>query len=161
MRDKYEQDARGARWMDDFLQDGRYTFRAIWRNRAFYALIVAVLALGIGVNTAIFSIVDAKIIKPLPFHDSSRLAVVWDTYLPQFSKVGISPAELQTWQVQKDLFQETAWYRYVPLDGNVSAPGLEPFVVHADFISTNLFPMLGVGPLAGRCSALPKTPGLF
>lgn len=136
--------------MEDFLRDCRYSFRALRRSKVFFALIVFVLALGIGVNTAIFSIVDAEIVKPLPFRDSSRLAVVWDTYLPQFSKVGISPAELQAWQAQKDLFQATAWYRYVPLDGNVSAPGLEPFAVHADFISTNLFPMLGVGPLAGR-----------
>lgn len=145
-----EQSRDFTRPLEDLLQDARYTFRAIWRSKAFFALIVFVLALGIGVNTAIFSIVDAEIIRPLPFRNPSRLAVVWDTYLPQFSKVGISPAELQAWEAQKDLFQETAWYRYVPLDGNVSAPGLEPIAVHADFVSMNLFPMLGVGPLAGR-----------
>jgi len=139
-----------VRVIEDFLQDCRYTFRVIWRSKAFFALIVFVLALGIGVNTAIFSIVEAEIIKPLPFRDASRLAVVWDTYLPQLAKVGISPAELQAWQAQNDLFEETAWYRYVPLDGNVSGQGLEPIAVHADFISTNLFPMLGVAPLAGR-----------
>jgi putative ABC transport system permease protein len=135
---------------DEFVQDSRYAFRVIWRNKTFSALILFVLALGIGVNTAIFNIVDAEIIKPLPFRDSSRLLTVWDTYLPQFSKIGVSPPELQIWQGQKDLFQETAWYRYVPQDDDLSIPGSEPIAVHADFVSANLFPMLGVSPLAGR-----------
>ena len=116
------------------------------------------LALGIGVNTAIFSIVNAEIIRPLPFRDPSRLLVVWDTYLPQFSKVGISPAELQVWQAQKDLFEETAWYRYVPLDGNLSASGSEPLTVHAEFVSANLFPLLGVSPLVGRNFSVAEDP---
>jgi putative ABC transport system permease protein len=143
-------DARGTRLAEDFLQDSRYAFRGIWRSKAFSALILFVLALGIGVNTAVFSVVNAEVVKPLPFRDSSRLLAVWDTYLPQFSKVGVSPAELQSWQIQKDLFEETAWYRYVPQDGNLSVPGSEPTAVHADFVSANLFPMLGISPLAGR-----------
>lgn len=101
-------------------------------------------------NTPVFGIINAEIIKPLPFRDSSRLLTVWDTYLPQFSKVGVSPAELQTWQIEKRLFQQTAWYRYVPQDGNLSASGSEPIAVHADCISANLFPILGVSPLVGR-----------
>ena len=59
------------------------------RSKAFFTLILFVLAVGIGVNTAIFSVVDAKIIRPLAFHHPSELVVVWDTYLPQFSKLGI------------------------------------------------------------------------
>jgi putative ABC transport system permease protein len=143
-------DARGTRLAEDLLQDCRYAFRGIWRSRAYSALILFVLALAIGVNTAVFSVVNDEIIKPLPFRDSSRLLVVWDTYLPQFAKVGVSPAELQSWQTQKDLFQGSAWYRYVPQDGNLSVPGSEPVAVHADFVSSNLFPMLGVSPLLGR-----------
>ena len=143
-------DARGTRWLEDFAQDIKYGLRIDWRNKWFSALIVIVLALGIGVNTAIFTIVHAEIIKPLPFRDPSRLLTVWDTYLPQFAKIGVSPLELGLWQTQKDLFQEAAWYRYVPLDGNLSTPALEPIAVHADFVSQNFFSMLGVAPLAGR-----------
>ena len=143
-------DARGARWLEDFLQDSRYTLRVIRQNKGFSALVVLVLALGIGVNTAVFSIVHAVIIKPLPFRESSRLLSVWDTYLPQFSKLGISPPELEAWQKQKDLFQQTAWYRYVSQDGALSASGSEPFAVHADFASASLFPLLGLSPLIGR-----------
>ena len=143
-------DARGTRWLEDFFQDSRYTLRVIRQNKSFSALVVFVLALGIGLNTAVFSIVHAVIIKPLPFRESSELLSVWDTYLPQFLKVGISPAELEAWQKQKDLFQQTAWYRYVSQDGALSATGSEPFAVHADFVSANLFPTLGVSPLVGR-----------
>ncbi len=136
--------------LTDLLQDCRYTFRGIRRSKLFFSLILVVLALGIGVNTAIFSIVNAEIIKPLPFRNPAKLVVVWDTYLPQFSKVGVSPAELELWQKQKDLFEETAWYRYVPLNGNLSASGSEPLAIHADFASATLFPLLGVSPLLGR-----------
>ncbi len=146
------------RWLEDFIQDLSYAFRMIRKSKVFSALVVFVLALGIGANTAVFSIVHAVILKPLPFHDPSRLIDVWDTYLPQFAKVGISPPELEAWQKQRDLFQATAWYRYVPLDGNFGVPGAEPVVVHADFISTNLFPMLGTPPLIGRGFASTEDP---
>ncbi len=136
--------------MEDLLNDLRYSGRIIRKNKAFSSLVVFVLALGIGATTSIFSIVHAVIIEPLPFRDPSRLLAVWDTYLPQFSKVGVSPPELQSWQTQRDLFQETAWYRYVPLDGNLAVPGSEPAAVHADFVSANLFSMLGTAPLLGR-----------
>jgi hypothetical protein len=98
------------------------------------------------------------ILKPLPFRDPARLLAVWDTYLPQFSKVGISPAELQAWQSQPDLFEDTAWYRYVPLDGNLALPGSEPVVVHADLISANLFSLLGTSPVLGRGFASTEDP---
>ncbi len=143
-------DARGVRWLSDFVQDLRYALRLIRKNAGFSMLVVFVLALGIGANTAVFSIVHAVLLKPLPFRDPARLLAVWDTYLPQFSTLGISPLELQAWETQCGCFEETAWYRSVPQDGNLAVAGSEPIAVHANFISTNLFPMLGVKPLLGR-----------
>ncbi len=140
----------GTSWMEDFLQDGRYAVRMIRRQVVFSALIVFVLAIGIGADTAVFRVVHEVLLKPLPFRDPSRLLAVWDTYLPAFSKVGLSPAELESWRAQGDLFDETAWYRYVPLDGDLAVAGAAPVAVHADFVSTNLFPLLGVRPLLGR-----------
>ena len=151
-------DGRGARWLEDILQDARYIFRGMARSKAFYALILFVLAIGVGVNTAIFSIVDAKLIKPLPFRNPSELVVVWDTYLPQFSKLGISPAELTAWQPQTSLFQATAWYRYVSQDVNLSIPASEPIVAQADIVSPNLFPTLGMSPLVGRMFTAAEDP---
>ena len=98
------------------------------------------------------------LLKPLPFRDPSKLLTVWNTYLPQYAKVGLSPAELQSWQTQQDLFEETAWYRYVPQDGNLAIPGEDPIAVHADFISTNMFSMLGTPPLMGRPFASTEGP---
>jgi putative ABC transport system permease protein len=64
--------------------------------------------------------------------------------------VGVSPAELQAWQTQRDLFEETAWYRYVPQNQNLSVPGSEPLAVRTDFVATNLFSLLGTTPVMGR-----------
>ena len=144
--------------LPDFAQDCRYAFRTIRKNLAFSTLVVFVLALGIGANTAIFSIVHDVILKPLPFRDPAKLLAVWDTYLPQFSKIGISPVELQSWQAQHDLFEETAWYRYVPLDGNLTVPGSESTAVHVDLVSSNLFSLLGTAPLMGRTFTAAEAP---
>ncbi len=132
------------------LQDCRYALRMIRKNARFSILLILVLALGIGANTAVFRVVHEMILKPLPFRDPSRLLVVWDTYLPQFAKVGVSPAELQAWQAQSDLFADSGWYRDVPQDGGLSLSGSDPVAVHADIVSASLFPMLGVAPAAGR-----------
>lgn len=70
--------------MGRFLSDVRYAFRTLARTPVFTTIAVVTLALGMGANTAIFSIVDAVILKPLPFHDPGRLVAVWDTYLPQY-----------------------------------------------------------------------------
>ena len=132
------------------MRDVHYAFRTLARTPGFTAIAIATLALGIGTNTAIFSLVHAVILKPLPFRDPSRLAAIWDTYLPQFDKVGNSPVEVHAWEQQADLFEETAWYRYVSLDLNLTAPGSEAMEVHAACASDRLFPLLGVGPFIGR-----------
>lgn len=90
--------------MGRFLSDVRYAFRTLARTPVFTTIAVVTLALGMGANTAIFSIVDAVILKPLPFHDPGRLVAVWDTYLPQYPKLGVSPVELEAWEQQSDIF---------------------------------------------------------
>ena len=75
--------------------DLKLVFRRLGKSPGFAITVLLTLAIGIGANTAVFSVVNVEIIRPLPFHDSSRLLTVWDTYLPQVSKVGISPAEVQ------------------------------------------------------------------
>lgn len=132
------------------MQDVRYAIRTLARAPGFTLIAVATLALGIGANTAIFSLVHAVILKPLPFRDPSRLIAVWDTYGQQFSKIGVSPAELNEWQQQSDLFEETGWYRYVSKDLNLTAPGAEAVTVHSTFISSQFLPLLGVAPAIGH-----------
>jgi hypothetical protein len=71
-------DARSLRWLDDAWRDLWYALRAFRREPGFAAVVVVTLALGIGANTAIFSVVHSVLIRPLPYRDSARLARVWE-----------------------------------------------------------------------------------
>ena len=110
---------------------------------------VLTLALGIGANTAIFSVFYAVILKPLPFREPSRLIAAWDTYQPQYAKIGVSPAEIAAWNAQNDVFSQTVWYRYVSKDLTLSAPGAEALEIHATFISPGFLSTLGIAPAIG------------
>jgi putative ABC transport system permease protein len=136
--------------MGDLVTDIRYALRSLARTPGFTGIAVLTLALGIGANTAIFSLVQAVILKPLPYRDPGRLVTIWDTYLPQFDRIGISSAELRAWQQQTDLLVESAWYRNVPLDLTLSTPGADALQVHTTFIAPSLLPMLGARPALGR-----------
>jgi len=139
-------------------RDLLHALRTMWRAPGFTTVAVATLALGIGANTAIFSLVRAVILKPLPFRDPAQLIAVWDTYLPQFAKIGVSSAEMKEWQQQASLFSESAWYRYVPSDLTLTVAGAEASLVHAAIVSPGLAPMLGVAPMAGHGFAANEPP---
>ncbi len=142
--------------MGNLLKDVRYAIRTLLRAPGFAIVAILTIALGIGANTAIFSLVRAVILKPLPFRDPSRLIAAWDTYQPQFSKIGVSPVEMAAWSEQTDLFEQTAWYRYVSKDLNLTAPGIEPTTIHSTFVSQQFFSLLGVAPVIG--SSLANSP---
>jgi predicted permease len=128
----------------------RYALRTLTRTPGFTSIAVLTLALGIGANTAIFSLVHAVLLKPLPFRDPGKLIAIWDTYLPQYPKLGLSPLEVEAWQQQSGLFEQTAWYRSVPQDLNLTTAGSEALEVHVAPASDRLFPTLGVTAALGR-----------
>src|SRR5580704_13326061 len=136
--------------MGNLIQDVRYAIRTLARAPGFALIAIMTLALGIGANTAIFSLVRAVILKPLPFRDPSRLIAVWDTYVPQFSKIGVSPTEMQAWSEQTDLFEATGWYRSVSKDLTLAASGFEAVTVHASFVSSQFLRLLGIAPSLGH-----------
>jgi putative ABC transport system permease protein len=136
--------------MGNLIQDIRYAMRTLARSPGFTLIAVVTLALGIGANTAIFSLVHAVILKPLPFRDPSRLIAAWDTYQPQFAKIGVSPVEMNALREQSDLFEETGWYRYVSKDLNLTAPGAEAMTIRSTFVSSRFFALLGVAPVLGH-----------
>ncbi len=120
------------------------------RSPALAATIVLTLALGIGANTAIFSVVNSVLLRPLEFHDPARLVAIWDHYAGA-PKLGVSPAEYEQWSRQTDLFDGVGRYRHVGIgrDMNLSG-GTEPVRVHTTWAGASLFPVLGVRPAAGR-----------
>src|SRR5438309_398379 len=136
--------------MSTLLQDLRYALRALRHNPAFTTVVVITLALGIGANTAIFSVVDAVLLKPLPYPDADRL-VSLDTKVPGPGKdifgSAMSYPDIQQLQALTKDFAGVAAYTYARYNyaGREQASELAATVV-----SPNLFGVLGVSPAIGR-----------
>ena len=96
--------------MTDVVRDARHSLRMFWQNPGFTAAAVLALALGIGANTAIFSIVNAVLLKPVPFPEPDRL-VVFQTASPQGAFAGASPAKFEHWRAQSSVVTDVSAYR--------------------------------------------------
>jgi predicted permease len=134
--------------MRDLWQDLRFGLRMLAKTPGFTAVAVLSLALGIGANTAIFSLVDAVLIRPLNFKEPDRLAMVWeDASEDGFPRNTPAPANYVDWKSQNHTFEDIA-----ALDtGTFSLTGDgEPEKIDAQEVTADFFPMLGVKPLLGR-----------
>jgi len=121
------------------------------RSPLFALTVILTLALGIGANTAVFTVVNSILLRPLPYRDPARLVAIWDSYQPQFAKLGVSPAEYDEWRRQTDIFEEVARYRYVAIGKETNLTGgREPIRVQPTCASSSFFSILGVRPLLGR-----------
>lgn len=121
------------------------------RSPLFTLTVILTLALGIGANTAIFTLVNSVLLQPLPFRDPARLVAIWDTYQPNFPKLGVSPLEYEEFSRQTDIFDEVARYRYVAIGKETNLTGgSEPRRVQPTYVSSSLFPLLGIHPILGR-----------
>src|SRR5262249_51841303 len=131
-----------------FLQDVRYAVRMLRRNAGLTLVITASLAIGIGANTAIFSVVNALLIKPLPYPDSERLAMLW------LRSPGINiPQDWPSPGQYVDVQNENRSFEAMSISRGTSATLLgldEPQYVEVLVTSSTLFPMLGAKPLFGR-----------
>jgi len=127
-------------------RDLLWAVRWLRKNPLFTLSVAAILALGIGANTAVFSIVDAALLRPLPYESSGRLVRIEKTN-PRTSYTIISPAEYLAWAARSDLFETSAaWSRdFVTLTG-----GAEPDQIVAIRSTPGLFSMLGVRARLGR-----------
>jgi len=133
--------------MDTFLQDVRYAFRTLSRSRMFALIAVACLAIGIGVNTTIFSVVNAILLRPFDFRNPDELVVLQEVNTARGYDSGLSWPNLVDWRAQSKAFADIAAVQGRSLTlANVGEP--ERLVGGA--ISWNLFPMLGVSPATGR-----------
>jgi putative ABC transport system permease protein len=147
-------DRRRVPAIDSLLRDARYGLRTLTKAPAFSLAAIVILALGIGANTAIFSVVNAVILRPLPLADSARIMRVWHT--PPKEQFGnrpifaVSPANYLDWRAQNHVFDRMATYggRRFTLTGRGAAEALVGATVSADF-----FDVLGVRAIAGRTFA--------
>ena len=132
--------------MHTFWQDVRYGARLLWKNRGFTIIAVLTLALGIGANTALFSVVDGVLLSPLPYLQPERLVALYTSRM-QFDKGSISYPNFLDWQRGNRTFSQMAAYRSD--DFNLSGQG-EPERLNTEMISATFFPLLGVRPVVGR-----------
>ncbi len=132
--------------MRTVLQDVRYAFRRLCKAPAFTAVALVTLALGIGVNAAIFSVVNAIILKPLPYEDADRLTFVMESRL-NIPVISVAYLNYLDWKEQNQSFEEMAIVRgeTYNLTGDQ-----DPERLMGAHVSANLFTMLGVQPLLGR-----------
>src|SRR5215211_302416 len=138
---------RGGGLMETFLQDVRYGARVLAKNKAFTAVAVLTLALGIGANTAIFSVVNDLLLRPLPYSDAERVVMVWEVTPSGRHMNTTSRANFRQWRAQGSSFEGMAAFTDQRL--NLTGAG-EPEEVAVQFATPELFKVLGVGPLHGR-----------
>ncbi len=139
-------DAKLFAWLESICQDLYYGLRTLIRARSFAAVAILTLALGIGANTAIFSVVNGVLLNPLPYHDANRIICLFEE-IPNFKNGSISYPNFLDWQRMNRTFSAIAAYRSTEF--NLYGEG-EPEHLHGEMISAGFFEILGVNPVMGR-----------
>jgi putative ABC transport system permease protein len=134
--------------METLIKDLRYGIRGLLKRPGFTVVAVLTLALGIGANTAIFSVVNAVLLKPLQFQDPERLVIIWeDATFAGFPRNTPAPANYVDWKTQTQSFADMAATAEETF--NLTGDG-DPERVAAYSVTANFFPLLGVSPALGR-----------
>src|ERR1700722_11971076 len=135
-------------WLSDLADDVRFGFRTLRKTPGFTAIAIITLALGIGANTAIFSVIETVLLRPLPYTEPSSLVEIWNTY-PGFERVGLSAGDYLDFHRGAKSFSAMGSYFQIPHGFNMTGAG-EPERVQSNTASSDLFPMLGVRAVLGR-----------
>jgi putative ABC transport system permease protein len=137
--------------MENLLYDFRYGFRTLMKNPAFSVVAILAIMLGTGANSAIFSVVNAILLRPLAFNEPDRLVMVWGNNVksgvPQYP---LSVLDFLDYREHNQVFEQVASFAYE--DFNLSA-GEEPEHYPGSIVSANFFSLLGVNPTVGRAFA--------
>jgi predicted permease len=137
----------GWTWLERILQDLRFGLRMMRRSPALTAAAVLALAIGIGANTAIFSVVNAVLLRPLAYRDAERLVMVWEWRLRSQEINTVSAANFADWKSRNHVFEDLAysWDQAYTITGTG-----DPETVSGYQLSANFLPLLGTPPLLGR-----------
>ncbi|MGH9330589.1 MAG: ABC transporter permease, partial [Vicinamibacterales bacterium] len=138
--------------MRDFFTDLRFAVRGLARSRAFTAAALLTLAIGIGANAAIFSVLDALMLKPLPYPDPERLVVIWEKNIPrQRMDNVVSPGNYIHWSEQARVFERMAGVGQASFFRmSITGGSGDPEELPAQAVTVDFFPILGVRPAHGR-----------
>ena len=133
--------------MSTLIQDLRYAFRTLIKNPGFATVAVLTLALGIGANTAVFSVIDSVVLRPLPFANANRL--VWINGKFALSDLAdVSPPDFRDYRTSNQSFDRVVALGNDPSPSNLSGDRSEQVLVST--VTANFFEALGITPLAGR-----------
>jgi predicted permease len=152
-RAEYAASPAPDRWLQGIGGDVRFAWRMLKRAPVFTATALATLAIGIGVTAAIFSIVDAVLLRPLPYPASSRIVSITNDYPGGMGKAAVAPAEFADYRRGLHSFDQFAAFRPVAtslVDGCAEGAGCEPERITAYEVSPQLFDLLGRQPVIGR-----------
>ena len=138
------------RWIEDLRGDVRVAVRQLIAAPGFASVACLTLALGIGVNSAIFGLADAALMRPLPYGDTERLVMLWER-LPASPKTGVSPLNMRDWTLQSRSFEGIAFVQRGMGGGPLlTAPDGSIETAERQSTSANFFDVLKVAPLVGR-----------
>jgi putative ABC transport system permease protein len=146
-------DARGVRLIEEFLQDMRYGRRLLTKNIGVTLIAIVTLALGIGANTAIFTVVNAFLLRPLPYGDADALVMVDSQQRGQ--SIGVSFLDYEDWRRQNSVFSDVAFFN-LRWNANLEF-GNETETLNLTFGTANLFSILQVGPSLGHSPTATET----
>ena len=139
-------EVRVGAWLDTLFQDIRFSLRMLRKNPGFTAIAILTLALGIGANTAVYTVVNAVLLEPLPVPNPDELVTLRETFPPSGTG-SVSVPDLKDWQEQNRVLQGIAAYKI----GSFNLKGLEnPEQVYGAYVTTNLFDVMGMPPIIGR-----------
>jgi predicted permease len=139
-------DAWGRRWRNEFLEDAQYGSRVLRKNLGFSTVAILTLALGIGANTALFSVVNGVLLNPLPYPNPEELVTLHESK-PNFESGSIPFLNFRDWRKDNTTFSMMAVHR----QSSYTLTGLgDAEQVQSEFITVDLLPMLGVKPVVGR-----------
>ncbi len=134
--------------MNTVWRELRQGARSLFKHPAFTIVAIIALALGIGANTAIFSVVNAVLIRPLPYREADRLVIVWEHNRPRDRQSNVvNPANFLDWREQNTVFEDMA--AFADISAVLTGDG-EPEEIHSQAATPNLFSVLGVQAIMGR-----------
>ena len=136
-------------WLGDLRDDLKYALRQLWHAPAFTLVATVTLALGIGANSAIFALVDATLLRPLPFGQPDRLVAIWESG-GKTPRSYVSPLNMVDWNARSRTFEKIA--AFTPSVGGMVMAGADgnAETVSRQWVTAGIFDVLGVVPIAGR-----------